>query len=88
MVIMITTGIWGRGRGGEEENMVNIHLYGYNIRNAMYRGINSALRVIVQANMDLGVLFKTKIMNGVYMRRSSDCNVIVSEAPIKHQGGG
>ena len=45
------------------------------------------MHVIVQGNMDLGVLFKTKIMNGVYMRRSLDYNVIVSEAPIKHQGG-
>ena len=46
-----------------------------------------ALYVIVQGNMYLGVLFKTKIMNGVYTRHSSKYNVIVSEAPIKHQGG-
>ena len=67
--------------------MVDIHLYGYNIRDGMYGGIKSALHVIVQANMDLGVLFKTKIMNGVYMRRSLDYNVIVLAAPIKHQVG-
>ena len=67
--------------------MVDIHIYGFNIRNGVYRGIDSALHVIVQANMDLGVLFKTKIMNGVYMRRSLDYNVIVSEAHTKHQGG-
>ena len=67
--------------------MVDIHLYGFNIRNGMYGGIESALHVIVQANMDLGVLFKTNIMNGVYMRRSLGCNAIISETPIKHQGG-
>ena len=46
-----------------------------------------ALHVIVQVNMDLGVLFKTKIMNGVHMRRSLDYNMIVSVATINHQGG-
>ena len=46
------------------------------------------LYVIVQGNMYPGVLFKTKIMNGVYTRCLLDYNVIVSEAPRKHQGGG
>ena len=67
--------------------MVDIHLYGYHIRNGVYGGIESAMHVIEQGNVDLGVLFKTKIVNGVYMRRSLDYNLIVSEAPIKHQGG-
>ena len=44
--------------------------------------------MIVQGNMYLGVLFKTKIMNGVYTRCLLEYNVIMSEAPRKHQGGG
>ena len=67
---------------------MDIHLYGYNIHNWRYGGINSELRVIVQANMDLGVLYKTKITTNVYMRRSLDYNMLVSEAPRKHQGEG
>ena len=39
--------------------------------------------VMVQVNMDLGVLFKINITGGV----SSDYNMLVSEAPSKHQGG-
>ena len=67
--------------------MVDIHLYGYNIHNWRYGGIESELRMIVQANMDLRVLYKTKITVSVYMRRSLDYNVLVLEAPIKHPGG-
>ena len=49
--------------------MVGIHLYGFNIRNGMYRGIESGMHVIEQGNVDLEVMFKTKIMNSVKMRR-------------------
>ena len=55
MVRMVPTGVEEMGRWGEKENVVDIRLYGYNICNRMYVGIESALRVIVQANMDLGV---------------------------------
>ena len=67
---------------------MDIYLYAYSIHNWRYGGINSELRVIVQANMDLGFLYKTKITANIYMRRSLDYNVLVSEAPIKHQGEG
>ena len=65
---------------------MDIHLYGYNIHNWRYGGIESELRVIVQSNMDLMVLYKTKIMGSFYMRRSLDYNVLVLEAPRKHPG--
>ena len=45
--------------------MVDIRLYCYNIRKGLYRGIKLMLCVIVQANMDLGVMFNTNIMNSV-----------------------
>ena len=50
-------------------------------------GVESELRVIVQSNMELRVLYKTKITGSFYMRRSLDYNVLVSEAPRKHPGG-
>ena len=67
--------------------MVDIHLYGYNIHNWRYGGIESELHVLVQANMDLRVLYKTKMTVSVSMRRSFDYNVLVLEATRKHPGG-
>ena len=37
--------------------------------------------------MDLRVLFKTKILGGVYTRHLSEYKVLASEAPIKYHGG-
>ena len=51
---------------------MDIHLYGYRIHNWRYRGIESELSVIVQTNMDIRVLYKTKITGSFYMRRSLD----------------
>ena len=46
--------------------MVGIRLSRYNIHNVRHWGSELALRVIVQTNMDLGVLFEMKITGGVY----------------------
>ena len=54
-----------RGRRGEDKNAVNICLVGYNICNGRNGGIESALHAMMQANMDLRVLFKTNITGGV-----------------------
>ena len=56
-------GEWGRR--GEDKNAVNICLVGYNICNGRNGGLESALHAMVQANMDLRVLFKTNITGGV-----------------------
>ena len=40
----------------------------YNIRNGRKGGLESALRGMSQANMDLGILQDTKITNGIYSR--------------------
>ena len=66
---------------------MDIHIYGYNIHNWRYGGIESELRVIVQTNMDLRVLYKPKLTRSFYLRRSLDYNVLVSEATIEQQGG-
>ena len=72
MARLITKGVGGRGGWGAESNLMYIHFYGYRIHNWRYGGIESELRVIVQANMDLMVLYKTKITVCVYMRQSLD----------------
>ena len=46
-----------------------------------------ALHVIVQGNKDLEFRYKTKIMRSIYTNHLTDNNLILSEAPIKHQGG-
>ena len=48
---------------------MDIHLYGYRIHNWRYGWIGSELRVIVQSNMDLRVLYTTKITVSVYVCR-------------------
>ena len=78
-------GEWGRR--GEDKSAVNICLVGYNICNGRNGGLESALNAMVQANMDLRVLFKTNITGGGKMCRSSGYSVVASEVPIKHQGG-
>ena len=45
------------------------------------------MRVVDQANMDLGVLFDMNLTGGVYTCHLSGYNMIESEATIKHQGG-
>ena len=87
-IILVSTWLRGRGGWGDEENVVDIYLYGYNIHNGVYIRVDSALHVIVQENMYLGFLYKTSIIGSIYMRHSSKYNVIVSEAPRKPQGGG
>ena len=66
---------------------MDIHLYGYNIHNWRYGGIESELCMKFQTRMNLRVLYKKKITVSVYMRRSLDYNVLVLEASINHPGG-
>ena len=59
----------------------------YNIRNGRKGGLESALRGMSQANMDLGILQETKLTDGVYTRGSAGYNVITTDAPSRHRGG-
>ena len=43
----------------------------YNIRNGRNGGLEAALRVMSQANMDLGILQETKLTDGLYTRGSA-----------------
>ena len=49
---------------------MDIHLDGHNILNINNEGIESALCVMVQENINLGVLFETNLMGGIYTHHS------------------
>ena len=65
---------------------MDINIGRYNIRNGRNGGIELVLRAIVQANMELGILFEMNLTAGVYMSRSLGYSVLASEAPSKDQG--
>ena len=56
----------------------------YTICNGRNKGLESALRGVSQANMDLGIFQKTKITNSVYIRGSDGYSVIPTDAPRRH----
>ena len=49
--------------------------------------MEAALRVMDQANMDLGVLQETKFTDGVYTCASAGYRVVATDAPRRHRGG-
>ena len=59
----------------------------YNIRNGQNGGLESALRGMSQANMDLGVFQETKVTKGIYKQESSGYRVVASEAPSTYRCG-
>ena len=69
------------------DGKVPIRFGTYSIRNGRKGGLESALRGMSQANMDLGILQETKITNGVYTRGSAGYKVIATDAPSQHRGG-
>ena len=69
------------------DGTVPIRFGTYNIRNGRRGGLESTLRRMSQANMDLGILQETKIMNGIYTRGSAGYTVIATDAPSRHRGG-
>ena len=59
----------------------------YNIRNGRNGGLEAELRVMYQANLDMGILQETKLTNGVYTCASAGYRVVATDAPIRHRGG-
>ena len=52
-----------------------------NIRNVRNGGLESALRGMSQANMDLGIFQETKVTDGIYTRESAWYIVVATDAP-------
>ena len=53
----------------------------YNIRNGSNGGLESTLRGMSQANMNLGIFQKTKCADGIYTRESARYHVVATDAP-------
>ena len=51
----------------------------YNIRNGQNGGIESALRGVSKANLDLGVLQETNITDGIFNHRSSGYIIVAMD---------
>ena len=75
------------GVGGGEKNDVYIFLNGYNIRNRRNGVLGSALHMMEQANMNLGVLFNMNLTGSVYTCHLSRYSVLAYRAPINHLRG-
>ena len=50
-------------------------------------GLESALRGMAQANIDLGVFQETKCTDGIYTCKLAGYRVVATEAPSRHRGG-
>ena len=58
----------------------------YNIRNGRNGGLESALRGMSQANMDLGIFQEIKVTDGIYTHRSDGYSIVATDAPSRHRG--
>ena len=59
----------------------------YNIRNGRNRGLESVLRGMSQANMDVGVFQETKVTDGIFTCGSAGYRVVATDAPSRHRRG-
>ena len=59
----------------------------YDIRNGRNGGLESVLRGVSQAKMDLGIFQETKVMYGIYTRGSAGYSVVATDASSRHRGG-
>ena len=66
---------------------MTIRLGTYSIRNGRNGGLESALRGMAQANMDMGILQETKCMDGIYTRESAGYSIVALDAPSRHRDG-
>ena len=78
-----------RGEVGESYRWRQVRsVFGtYNIRNGRKGGLESALRGMSQANVDLGIFQEKKVTTGIYTRESSGYRVVALEAPSAYIGG-
>ena len=70
----------GEGGNGWYKIWTMIRFVPYNILNFQNGGLESALRGMYQANLDLGVLQETNIMDGVYTCWLSGYSAIDTDA--------
>ena len=80
---------WGelKSTGGSTKEELLIRFGTYNIRNRRNGGLESALRGMSQANMDLVIFQDTKCTDGIYTRELARYRVVATDAPSRHNGG-
>ena len=73
---------WGelKSNGGSMKEEMPIRFGTYNIRNGRNGGLESALRGMSQANMELGIFQETKCTDGIYTRDSAGYRVVATDA--------
>ena len=59
----------------------------YNIRKEYNGSLESVLRGVGQANVDVGVFQETKLTESIYTRKSAGYKVVVTLLPRQYQGG-
>ena len=78
----------GGGCWGVRQEAVHPICFGtYNIRNSQNGGIESTLRGMFQANVDLVVRQNTKVTQGINGQELSGYRVVASETTSAHSGG-
>ena len=58
----------------------------YNIRNGRNGGLESAIRGVSKANMDLGIFQEIKCTDGIYTHESAGYSVVATDVPSQHCG--
>ena len=76
-----------RRTGQPTSGTVPIRFGTYNISNGLNGGVESALRGMSQANMDLGIFQETNVTDGIYTHGLAGYSVVATDAPIRHRGG-
>ena len=76
-----------RSTGSPKREGVPIRFGTYNIQNRRNGGLESALRGMAQANMDLDIFQETKCTDGIYTRDSAGYSVVATDAPSRHRSG-
>ena len=66
---------------------MKIRFVNYNICNGRNGGLESALRGVYQASMDLGIFQETKVTDRIYPRWSAGYSVVATYEPIQHRVG-
>ena len=67
--------------------MVPIRFGTYKICNGRNGGLESALRGMSQANMDLGIYQETKVTDSIDTRGLAGYSVVATDMPSRHRGG-
>ena len=76
-----------RHTGHPTSGTVPIRFGTYNIHNRRNGGLESELRGMSQANMDLGIFKEAKLMDSIYTYGLAGYSVVTTDAPIRHRGG-